>query len=95
VCSQKTGRKGVIQLEEAYILDVMKLMEYAESKADPLIQTVRTHKQKQNQKYHRMLETSRKNYKKTHKRHHNREDKKKRWQGRRIMDKSHVAWISG
>ena len=67
----------MIQLEEAYILDVMKLMEYVESKADALIQTVRTHKQKQNKKYHRMLETSRKNYKKTHKGHHNREDKKK------------------
>jgi len=42
---RKRKRRGLIQLEEAYIAAVTRLMEYAQSKEDPLIQTVRTHQQ--------------------------------------------------
>jgi hypothetical protein len=38
----------VIQLEEADVLEINELMEYVESKADPLIQTVITHQHKTN-----------------------------------------------
>ena len=32
-----------MQLEEAYAIEITKLVEYADSKEDPLIQIVRTH----------------------------------------------------
>jgi len=32
-----------MQLEEAYTVEITKLMEYVDSKEDPLIQIVRTH----------------------------------------------------
>jgi hypothetical protein len=40
-------------------------MEYADSKEDPIMQTVRTHQHNktQTQQYYRQLETSRQNYK--------------------------------
>ena len=34
---------GLMQVEEAYIVEITKLVEYADWKEDPLIQTVRTH----------------------------------------------------
>jgi repressor of nif and glnA expression len=34
---------GLMQLEEAYIIELTKLMEYVESTEDPLIQIVRLH----------------------------------------------------
>ena len=37
-----------MKLEEAYILEVMKVMGYVESKVDPLIQIVRSHQHKTN-----------------------------------------------
>jgi hypothetical protein len=40
---KKGGGRGLMQIEGACIADVMKLVEYVESKADPLIQVVRTH----------------------------------------------------
>jgi hypothetical protein len=40
---QKQGGRGLMQIEGAYIAEVVKLMECAESKGDPLIQIVRTH----------------------------------------------------
>jgi hypothetical protein len=33
----ENGERGLIQLEEAYIVEIMKLMVYVERKADPLI----------------------------------------------------------
>jgi hypothetical protein len=46
---RKQGGRGLIQLEEAYMLEIIiKLMEYEESKADPLIQIVGTHQRKTN-----------------------------------------------
>jgi hypothetical protein len=43
VCSQKKGRKGLMQLEEAYIVEITKLVECVDRKEDPLIQIVRMH----------------------------------------------------
>jgi len=43
VCSQKTGRKGPDELEEAYTVEIMKLVEYVDRKEDTLIQIVRMH----------------------------------------------------
>jgi len=37
-----------MQIETAYIAEVTKLMEYVESKEDPLIEIVRTHNQNTN-----------------------------------------------
>jgi hypothetical protein len=35
--------RGLMQLEEAYIIEITKLVEYLDSTEDPLIQIVRTH----------------------------------------------------
>jgi len=40
---RKQGRRGQIQLEEAYTVQITKLVEYVDRKEDPLIQTVRMH----------------------------------------------------
>jgi hypothetical protein len=74
---RKQGGRGLIRLEEAYI-EVMKLMEYVNSKEDPLIKMVRTHQQ--NISLKKELQKGIK----TSNEHHNREDKKKRWQGKRV-----------
>jgi hypothetical protein len=39
---RKEGRKGLMQVEGAYIAETLNLVEYVESKEDPLIQIVRT-----------------------------------------------------
>jgi hypothetical protein len=40
---RKEGGRGLIQVEGTDMVEVMKLLEYVESKAEPLIQIVRTH----------------------------------------------------
>jgi len=40
---RKWGGSGLMLLEEAYGVEITKLLEYVESKEDPLIQIVRTH----------------------------------------------------
>jgi hypothetical protein len=40
---RKEGRRGIMQVEGAYIAEILNLVEYVESKEDPLIQIVRTH----------------------------------------------------
>jgi hypothetical protein len=40
---RKQGGSGLMHLEEAYIIEITKLMEYVDSTEDPLIQIVRTH----------------------------------------------------
>jgi len=40
---RKQGGRGPRQLEEAYRVDITKLVEYVDRKEDPLIQIVRTH----------------------------------------------------
>ena len=67
---RKQGGRGLIRLEEAYI-EVMKLMEYVNSKEDPLIKMVRTHQQ--NTSLKKELQKGIK----TSKEHHNSEDKKR------------------
>lgn len=52
-----------MHLEEAYILEVTKLMEYVDSKEDPLIQIIRTHKHNKLTQCYKELEASRENYK--------------------------------
>jgi hypothetical protein len=41
---RKQGGRGLMQLEEAYTVKLTKLVECVDSKEDPPIQTVRTHK---------------------------------------------------
>jgi hypothetical protein len=43
VCSQKIVRKGLMHLEETYILEITKLLECIDSKESPLIQMFRMH----------------------------------------------------
>jgi hypothetical protein len=40
---RKQVGRGLVQLEEAYAVEITKLVENVDSKEDPLIQTVRTH----------------------------------------------------
>ena len=40
---RKQGGRRLVQLEEACAVEITKLVEYVDSKEDPLIQTVRTH----------------------------------------------------
>jgi hypothetical protein len=37
------GGRGLMKLEEAYAVEITKLVEYEDNKEDPLIRTVRTH----------------------------------------------------
>ena len=55
---RKQGGKGLMQLEEAYIIEITKLMEYVlvDSSEDPLLQMVRTH---QNNTNSAMVQTAR------------------------------------
>jgi hypothetical protein len=46
--SRKEGRRGLMQVEGAYIAETLNLVEYVESKEDPLIQIVRTHQHNTN-----------------------------------------------
>jgi GNAT superfamily N-acetyltransferase len=41
--SRKYRGRGLMQLEEAYLIEITKLMEYVDSTEDPLIQIARTH----------------------------------------------------
>ena len=45
---RKQGGRGLMQLEEAYVTDITKLMEYIDSTEDSLIQVVRMHKNNTN-----------------------------------------------
>jgi hypothetical protein len=45
---RKEGGRGLIQVEGAYIAETLNLVEYVESKEDPLIQIVRTHQHNTN-----------------------------------------------
>jgi hypothetical protein len=45
---RKEGGRGLMQVEEAYIAKTLNLVEYVESKEDPLIQNVTTHQHNTN-----------------------------------------------
>jgi hypothetical protein len=45
---RKEGGRGLMQVEGAYIAETLNLVEYVESKEDPLIQIVRTHQHNTN-----------------------------------------------
>jgi hypothetical protein len=45
---RKEGGRGLMQVEGAYIAETLNLVEYVESKEDPLIQIVRTHQHNRN-----------------------------------------------
>jgi hypothetical protein len=45
---RKDEGTGLIQLEEAHLFETMELMQYVETKADTLIQILRTHQRKIN-----------------------------------------------
>lgn len=51
-----------MQLEETYVVEITKLMEYVDSKEDPLIQIVRTHIATSTQQCYKQLDASRENY---------------------------------
>jgi hypothetical protein len=40
---REQGGRGFMQLEEHYVVEITKLMEYVDSKEDPLIQMFKTH----------------------------------------------------
>jgi len=54
---RKQGWRGQMRLEEAYVVEVTKLMKYVDSKKDLLIQIIGTHQ------HNKHLEASRENYK--------------------------------
>ena len=45
---RKQGERGLIQLEEAHVVEIMKLVEYEGREEDPLIQIVRMHQHNTN-----------------------------------------------
>jgi hypothetical protein len=45
---RKEGGRGLMQVEGAYTAETVNLVEYVESKEDPLIQIVRTHQHNTN-----------------------------------------------
>jgi hypothetical protein len=45
---RKEGKMGLIQIEEAYVLEIMGIMEYVECKDDALMTIARTHKHRTN-----------------------------------------------
>ena len=53
---RKQEGRGLMQLEEAYMVEITQLVEYVESKKDPLIQIVRTYQHNINSA---MLQTAR------------------------------------
>jgi hypothetical protein len=53
---REDGGRGLRQLEEAYAVEITKLLEYVDSVEDPLIQIVRT---RQNNTNSTMLQTAR------------------------------------
>ena len=52
-----------MHLEEAYVVEVTKLMEYVDSKKDPLIKIIITHQHNKLTQCYRELEASREKYK--------------------------------
>jgi hypothetical protein len=54
--SKKYRGRGLMQLEEAYVIEITKLMEYVDSTEDPLTQIVRMH---QNNTKSSMVQTAR------------------------------------
>jgi hypothetical protein len=62
--SRKYGGRGLMQLEEAYIIEITKLMEYVDSTEDPLRQIFRTHQTTLNQQRYRQPEVSGQNCRK-------------------------------
>jgi hypothetical protein len=45
---RKEGGRGLMQVEGAYIAEILNLVEYVENKENPLIQIVRTHQHNTN-----------------------------------------------
>jgi hypothetical protein len=77
---RKQVGRGLMQLGEAYAVEIKKLVEYADSKGDPLIHILRAHRHSINSA---MLQTARciqTDYRqnKINKGQHSREDKRKR-----------------
>ena len=83
---RKQGRWGLMQLEEAYTVEITKLVEYIDSKEDPLRQTVRMHQHIINSAELQMPQDSSTKRKKTNKGQHSRGNK-------RNMAREVDAWI--
>jgi hypothetical protein len=82
----KQGRRGMMQLEEAYTVEITKLVEYIDSKEDPLIQPVKMHQHIINSA--ELQTDSSTERKRTNKGQHSRENK-------RNMAREAGAWIIG
>jgi hypothetical protein len=86
--TRKQRGRGLTQLEGAHAVEITKLVEFVDSKADPLIQIVRTHQHTSTQQCYRQLDASRQKYRvesiaqKTI---------KKNGKGRGYMDNCHVT----
>jgi hypothetical protein len=52
---RKEGGRGLMQMKGAYIAETLNLVEYIESKEDPLIQILRTHQHTQTQHCYKQL----------------------------------------
>jgi hypothetical protein len=56
---RKDGRRGLTQMEGAYIAEVIKLEKYVEHKQNPLMLIVRTHQRNTNSTLFQITKTSR------------------------------------
>jgi len=73
-----------MRIEGAYIAEVMKLMEYVESKEDPLIQIVRTHQHYKNSALLQTV-TNFKNFSKRNEENKNNNSEHKKGMGKKYM----------
>jgi iron-sulfur cluster repair protein YtfE (RIC family) len=91
--SRKYGGRGLMQLEEAYVIEITKLMEYVDSTEDPLIQTARTH---QNNTKSATVQTARSLGTELQRGTRQIKDSiaektQEKWQGKRCINNFHVA----
>jgi hypothetical protein len=79
--TRKQGGRGLMQLEGAHEVEITKLVEFVDSKADTLIQTVRTHQHNINSA---VLQTAGCLKTEVQSGEYSTENKKGKWQGKRI-----------
>jgi hypothetical protein len=90
---RKEGGRGLMQVEGAYIAETLNLVEYAESKEDPLIQIVRTHQHNTNSALLQTANKFKKSFQSETKQIKNiiTQNLKGKWEEKRCMDNFHVA----
>jgi hypothetical protein len=89
---RKEGGRGLMQVEGAYIAETLNLVEYVESKEDPLIQIVRTRQHNTNSELLQAADKFNKSFQSGTKQIKNiTQNIKGKWEGKRCMDNFHVA----